>query len=978
LMGFFVNTLALRVSTDGNLDVAQLLAKVKALTLDAYAHQDVPFEQVVEAVQPQRSMAHSPLFQTMLTVSPQGGAERFSLPGLELSGIEQERTTTQFDTALALTEVNGELAGSLTYASDLYDAATAERIVSCFMQLVQGMAHNDRAAVAELPLLSAAQREQVLSGFNATATEYEGTVLLHQMLEEQAARDPQAVALVFDDQEVTYAELNTRANRVAHHLIGMGVQPNDRVAICAERSIEMVEGMFGILKAGAGYVPLDPSYPADRLAYMLADCAPKAVLVQGALSESLECDAPKVLLDGFADRAEHNPDVPLDANSLAYVIYTSGSTGQPKGVMNEHGAVANRLRWMQQEFALGAGDCVLQKTPFGFDVSVWEFFWPMLAGARLAIARPEGHKSPDYLRELVDTAGVTTLHFVPSMLQVFVDAAGNWQGTGLRQVFCSGEALPAQLRARFRQQFPQVALHNLYGPTEAAVDVTWFDCTEEAWPNIVPIGRPIANTSMYVLDAHGQPVPVGVAGELHIGGVQVARGYLNRPELTAERFVRDPFSAAANARMYKTGDLGRWLPDGNIEYLGRNDFQVKIRGFRIELGEIEAKLVACEGIREAVVLAREDQPGDKRLVAYLLADGEIDQAALRGELLRELPEHMVPAAFVAMTEFPLNPNGKLDRKALPAPDASALSRREYEAPQGELESTLAALWQELLGVERIGRHDHFFELGGHSLLAVRMVSRIRETMRVELPLRTVFAAPGLQALAACVAEAEASGMGAIVLADRSEPLPLSWAQQRLWFLDQLDASAGAAYHMPGGLRLHGQVDVAALRAALDRIVARHESMHTTFELEGDTPVQRIAAVSAGFALQERDLSPLDEDARGQALEAAQREVFGTLFDLAAGPLARGMLLKVADDEHVLLVCQHHIISDGWSLGVLVRELAALYSAFSQGQADPLPALAIQYADYAAWQREWLQGAALQAQLDYWKGHLAGAPELLAL
>ncbi|SFH02542.1 amino acid adenylation domain-containing protein [Duganella sp. CF458] len=976
LIGFFVNTLALRVRLGEGLDVASLLEQVKASTLEAFEHQDLPFEQVVEAVQPARSMAYSPLFQAMLSMNNTPASASLSLPGLDVEMLEQPGNTTQFDLHLALTENGDEIGARIDYSSALFERASIERIVGHFQVLLAALSSSaDDAAAARLSIMDDAQRSQVLFGFNATEAAYDGTVLLHQMLEEQVVREPEAVAVVFDEQQVSYAELNARANRVAHHLIGMGVQANDRVAICAERSIEMVAGLFGILKAGAGYVPLDPSYPADRLAYMLADCAPKAVLVQGALAESLSCGATKVLLDRFAEGAEHNPDVALDANSLAYVIYTSGSTGQPKGVMNEHGAVANRLRWMQQEFALNAADCALQKTPFGFDVSVWEFFWPMLAGARLAIARPEGHKSPDYLRELVDSAGVTTLHFVPSMLQVFVDAAGDWQGTGLRQVFCSGEALPAQLRARFRQQFPQVALHNLYGPTEAAVDVTWFDCSEEAWPSIVPIGRPIANTSMYVLDAHGQPVPVGVAGELHIGGVQVARGYLNRPELTAERFVRDPFSAAANARMYKTGDLGRWLLDGNIEYLGRNDFQVKIRGFRIELGEIEAKLVGCEGIREAVVLAREDQPGEKRLVAYLLADGEIDQAALRGALLRELPEHMVPAAFFAMTEFPLNPNGKLDRKALPAPDASALNRREFEAPQGELESTLAAMWQELLGVERIGRHDHFFELGGHSLLAVQMLGRLRQSLHVEASLRELFAQPQLADFAAVLRRSDED---TITLADRSKPVPLSFAQQRLWFLNQLDGAASAAYHMPAALRLRGKLDRQALQAALDAVVARHESLRTFFTVEGGEPVQRFVPEQCGFAMAERSLAHLHGHEQELALEMAIADEASARFDLAAGPLVRGCLLRLSDDEHVLLITQHHIVTDGWSIGVLVREVSALYAAFIQGQANPLPPLAIQYADYAAWQRGWLEGDALAQQTAFWKERLSGAPALLEL
>jgi amino acid adenylation domain-containing protein len=979
LIGFFVNTLALRVRFDGAPDVARLLEQVKAATLAAFEHQDLPFEQVVEAVQPERSMRYNPLFQVMLSMNNTPAQDLLSLPGLAVEMLAQQGGSTQFDLNLALTEQGGAIAARLDYATALFDRATVERMAGHFQMLLGAMAGAaSEAPVARLEILDAAQRMQLLSGFNATAASYDGPVLLHHMLEEQALRQAGAVALVLDQRQVSFGELNAHANRVAHQLLAMGVQPDDRVAICAERSIDMVAGLFGILKAGAGYVPLDPSYPADRLAYMLADCAPKAVLVQAALAARLACGAPKLLLEQAGEgQPDSNPQVALHGANLAYVIYTSGSTGQPKGVMNEHAPVANRLHWMQQQFALDGHDCVLQKTPFGFDVSVWEFFWPMLAGARLVLARPEGHKAPDYLRSLIDAAGVSTLHFVPSMLQVFVDAAGDWQGASLRQVFCSGEALPAQLRARFLKRFPQVALHNLYGPTEAAVDVTWFDCASAAWPQIVPIGRPIANTSMYVLDAHGEPVPVGVAGELHIGGVQVARGYLNRPELTAERFVRDPFSSAAGARLYKTGDLGRWLPDGNIEYLGRNDFQVKIRGFRIELGEIEARLVACAGVREAVVLAREDQPGDKRLVAYLLADGDIDQAALRAALQAELPEHMVPAAFVALPSFPLSPNGKLDRKALPAPDAAAVTRREYEAPQGELETALAALWSELLGVERVGRHDHFFELGGHSLLAVQMLGRVQHAMGIEASLRNLFGQPQLAAFAAALPPA-GSNAHAIPLAARDAPLPLSFAQQRLWFLDQLDRQASLAYHMPAALRLSGKLDRAALQAALDGVVARHESLRTSVGQEQGQPVQRFAPADCGFALAERDLGHLRGHEQELALEMAVTDEAAAPFDLAAGPLVRGTLLRLAEEEHVLLVTQHHIVTDGWSVGVLVREVGALYAAFSQGLADPLPPLAIQYADYAAWQRAWLQGEALAQQAAFWKETLAGAPAVLEL
>ncbi|MGY2420994.1 non-ribosomal peptide synthetase, partial [Pseudomonas tolaasii] len=561
------------------------------------------------------------------------------------------------------------------------------------------------------------EREILLVKFNATARDYPLQQTLHGLFEAQVERTPDAVAVLADGQRLSYRELNAQANRLAHHLRAHGVQPDSPVAICVERSADMVVGLLAILKAGGAYVPLDPAYPQDRLAYMLEDSAPAVVLVQTATRNLLgDIGVPVVNLDhaNWQHLPSSNPSVAaLTPQHAAYVIYTSGSTGKPKGVINEHSAVVNRLLWMQEEYGLTADDSVLQKTPFSFDVSVWEFFWPLFTGARLVMARPGGHKDPQYLCDIIEAEQVTTLHFVPSMLDVFLAHGDVSQAAGLVRVMCSGEALPGSVVRRFKEQLPGSQLFNLYGPTEAAVDVTAWDCSGTSTPDNTPIGKAIANTRMYVLDAHLQPVPLGVSGELYIGGVQVARGYLNRPDLTAERFLNDPFS---EGRLYRTGDVGRFLPDGNIEYLGRNDDQVKIRGLRIELGEIQARLGEFPQILEATVLAREDVPGDKRLVAYYTGEPAASEA-LRTHLLEQLPEFMVPQVFVHLDAFPLSPNGKLDRKALPAPDMAALRTREYEAPQGDTEIALAQLWAELLNVERVGRHDNFFELGGHSLLA---------------------------------------------------------------------------------------------------------------------------------------------------------------------------------------------------------------------------------------------------------------------
>lgn len=611
----------------------------------------------------------------------------------------------------------------------------------------------DRPA-ASIDVMPEEERHKLLIEWNATGAAYPRDKYVHELFEEQAARTPDAVAVVHDGRTLTYSQLNARANQLAHHLQGLGVGPEALVAICVERSLEMVVGLLAILKAGGAYVPMDPSYPQERLAYMLKDSAPAAVLTQCHVRDLLPAGSdslPVIAIDGdaplWASMPDSNPDCArLSADNLAYVIYTSGSTGTPKGAMNAHMGVVNRLLWMQDAYHLTSGDAVLQKTPFSFDVSVWEFFWPLLTGARLAIARPGGHKDPTYLCDAIQQENITTLHFVPSMLQAFLEYEGASACRSVKRVICSGEALPASLARRFRERLPACELHNLYGPTEAAVDVTAWKCGAGTEAASVPIGRPIANTRIYILGARGEPVPVGVAGEVFIGGVQVGRGYLNRPDLTSERFVADPFSAEPGARMYKTGDLGRWTADGIIEYLGRNDFQVKIRGFRIELGEIEARLAEHEGVREPVVVACEDGSGDKRLVAYYVSDANIALEALRTHILAKLPEYMVPAAYVRLDRMPFTHNGKLDRKALPAPDSRAYALDAYEAPAGPVEEKLARIWAGILGLDRISRNANFFDLGGHSLLAVRMLTLIEAEFGNSLNLTSLFRAPSIATL----------------------------------------------------------------------------------------------------------------------------------------------------------------------------------------------------------------------------------------
>ncbi len=990
LLGFFVNTLALRIEPRAEATVSELLAQVKATTLDAYAHQDVPFEQVVEALQPARALSYSPVFQTMFAFNNTPGGGELSLPGLRLTRMGSARHTAHFDLELALRETGECIEGNIGFASDLFDRTTIQRFVGYFVTMLKSMVADDAQCIGRLPLLSADDRTQLLADFNDTRREYPVGRAIHVRVEEQVRRRPEAVAAIFESQSLSYAELNRRANQLAHRLIALGAKPDDRVAICVERGLDLVIGVLAILKAGAAYVPLDPAYPADRLAYMLENSAPVALLSHHAMHTDalLSTPVPLLLLDdaSLSAQPEHNPDVAgLVPAHLAYVIYTSGSTGQPKGVAMPQGPLLNLLDWQCAiEAPYAGGEKVLQFSALGFDVAFQEIFYTLCSGGSLVLLREAIRQDPFTLVGFIKSAGIERI-FLPFVAFQGLVAAAERLGEALpslKNVVTAGEQLfvTAAIRSFFAR-LPGRRLHNHYGPTEThVVTAHTLDGDPARWPATPPIGVPISNTQIYILDAELQPVPLGVTGELYIGGAGVARGYLHRDDLTAKRFLADPFSDTPGARMYKTGDLARWLGDGSIDYLGRNDFQVKIRGFRIELGEIEAKLSTCIGVREAVVMARDDSVGGKRLVAYVLPQEgtELSASTLRAALALDLAEYMIPSAFVSITAWPLTPNGKLDRKALPAPDQSAVATRAYEAPEGGIETVVATVWQQLLDLERVGRNDHFFELGGHSLLAVQLVTRLRDALGAELALRDIFAQPTLQAMARVLADADRQVHEAIPLADRTAALPASWSQQRLWFLDQLDHAAGAAYHMPAALRLIGALDRAALQATLDRIVARHESLRTRFAAADGAPVQVIAPPDCGFQLTAHDLSAVDAGARDAIVAELGLSEARAPFDLATGPLIRGRLLRIAEHEYVLLVTQHHIITDGWSLGLLVKEVSTLYAAFSQGRPDPLPALAIQYPDYAVWQRQWLQGATLQAQIDFWRERLSSAPALLEL
>ncbi|MCB9796383.1 MAG: amino acid adenylation domain-containing protein [Alphaproteobacteria bacterium] len=736
LIGLFVNTLALRVDLSGDPSFVELLARVRESVLFATSHQDLPFEQLVDAVVTERDTSRTPLVQAMFTLE-EASAGPEALGEATFEPIDLATDIAKFDLSLSMRVTEQGLEGGLEYATALFDPETARRWAGHLVTLLRGIADDPERRLSELPILSEPERHQLLVEWNDTAAPAP-ELPIHALFEQQVLRSPEATALVFEEQSLTYAELNARANRLAWELQRRGVGRGDRVAVLLERSLELVVGLYGILKAGGAYVPVEPTLPRQRIHQILEDCGALIALVGPGAPDGLPLTTLEVSLAGEGSLEFTSS---AGADDVAYVIYTSGSTGRPKGVANAHRGVANRLHWMQQTFPLGAEDAVLQKTPSSFDVSVWEFFWPLLVGARLVLARPEGHKDPHYLVELIQEQDVTTLHFVPSMLSAFLEVRGVEGCTSLRRVICSGEALSPQTRDHFFQR-SRAKLHNLYGPTEAAIDVTWWPCLRGAPPGSVPIGAPITNVQVYVL-RDGDLCPVGVPGELMLCGVQLAVGYLGRPGLTAERFVPNPFGPPGS-RMYRTGDLCRWRTDGNLEFLGRLDHQVKVRGYRIELGEIEAVLSAQPRVSQCVVVAREGAAG-KQLVAYLVGEALPKIEALRASLQSSLPEWMVPSAFVTLDALPLTPNGKVDRRALPAP-SSERSERSFTPPRTATEALLAQIWSEVLGVQHVGVDDRFFELGGDSILALKVVSAATRAGLV-MTVRDLFAFPDLHSLA---------------------------------------------------------------------------------------------------------------------------------------------------------------------------------------------------------------------------------------
>ncbi|MGD1807088.1 amino acid adenylation domain-containing protein [Dapis sp. BLCC M126] len=1009
LIGFFINTLVLRTQLEGNPNFSDVLKQVRQVTLESYTRQDVPFEQLVEALQPERSLSYSPLFQVMFILQ-NAPMDKLELPGLTLTPLGGDNVTAKFDLTLSMREIDTEIEGFLEYNTDIFDATTIIRMGEHFQQLLEAIIANPEQPITKIPLLKEAERNQLLVEWNDTAVEYPSDKCIHQLFEEQVEKNPDAVAVVFEQEQLTYQQLNAKANQLARYLQSLGVKPETLVGISIDRSLEMVIGLLGILKAGGAYVPIDPSYPPERLSYMLEDSALPVLLTSGSVMELLpEHSAQAICLDSnwdaIATQSIENIVSGVTPENLAYTIYTSGSTGKPKGVQICHQSVVNFLVSMNSYLRLTAEDTLSAITTISFDIAALELYLPLTLGAKLAVISRQIATDGNQLLDYLEKSSTTVMQATPATWQMLLTAGLSKANLDIK-ILCGGEALTVKMANELKKS--GMELWNLYGPTEATIWSAIYNVGNdskliESGKVTTPIGSPIANTQLYILDKNDQPVPIGVAGELHIGGTGLARGYLNRPELTAEKFIiwkesggRD---VACNVltesgvrkeeeltslklegqRLYKTGDLARYLPDGNIEYLGRIDNQVKLRGFRIELGEIESVLNQYPKVEQTVVTVQEYNPGDKRLVAYLVCHSESPTTdELRSFVKEKLPDYMIPSAFVMLEAFPLTPNGKINRRALKPPTDWGSSAQSFVPPSTPVEKQLAAIWSEVLRIEKVGIHDNFFEIGGHSLLVIQVQNRLKEIFSTKLTVIDLFKNPTIATLARIVeliSTTEISESQSIQPISRQLKLPLSFSQQRLWFIDQLEKNA--AYNISLSTRLHGILKLDILEQAFVEIIRRHEVLRTSFQVVDGEAVQ-IISDNTDFSLSVidwRELPKAEQEEKVRELGISEGQ---HIFDLSQNPLLRVSLIKLTEQEHILVFVIHHIIFDEWSFGILIQELATLYDAFARGKRSPLSDLSIQYADFAYWQRQYLQGNLFTEQLAYWQQQLAGVPTVLAL
>jgi len=966
LIGFFVNTLVMRTDLGGNPSFRELVKREREVALGAYARQEAPFEKLVEEINPNRDLSRSPLFQVMMVLQNTGRAE-IDLRGLKVREIDDETKTAKFDLTLMLMEGREGIAGCLGYSHDLYEEETIRRMVRNYEKVVKEVVRDAEQRVREIDLMSAAEKEQVLVEFNRTERKFERAHFIHELIEMQAERRQGETAVVYEEEVVTYGELNARANQLAHHLRKLGVGPEALVGLCLERSVEMVVGLLGVLKAGGAYVPMDPSYPSERLSFMLEDAQVSVLLTQERLLPFLPAHMARVIsLDrdwsDIGSESAENPEKWGGFANPAYVIYTSGSTGRPKGVVIAHGAIMNHMLWMQESLPLDERDRVLQKTPFSFDASVWEFYAPLLVGGQLIVARPGGHQDSAYLARLIIEREVTILQVVPSMLRILLGEPEIERCQSLRRVFCGGEVLTPDLRDQFFSRL-SAELHNLYGPTEATIDATSWICRrdEKSTREAVPIGRPVANVKAYVFDEWLEPTPVGVVGELYLGGAGVGRGYLRRPEMTSERFIPHRFSAEPGERLYRTGDLVRYLPDGNLDFLGRMDDQVKIRGYRIELGEIERVLEQEPWIKGAVVVVRAGALGRRQLVAYVVGDGERERETtrLRKYLKEKLPDYMVPSAIVVLERMPLTPNGKLDRDALPNPEQELRGGGTADVPPRTLvEEILAEIFKQSLNLDRIGIHDNFFELGGDSILSIQIVSKANEA-GLGLTPKQLFQHQSIAELAAVVGQA-----GVIELEEGNVggEVPLTPIQKQFF---ERDDEEPEHFNQAVMLEVKEYLDVELLRKVIGQLVKQHDILkHRFLKTEGGWRQVR-EEVDGGLALEEIDISTAGESLESEVIEEAA-EKYQKGMNLEKGPLMRIVVFGVDQGRRQrVLIVAHHLIIDGVSWRILLGDFERGYEQAKSGEEINLGAKTTSYKRWAERLKEEAQSKRLREEAGYW-------------
>lgn len=983
LVGYCLNVLPLKMNVRDEMPVSEYLRGVKRDLLLAYEHQDYPLSRLIEKLTRSHLPAGQGLIPTMINLDRLEAYSGFE--GLQVEAIrnplKDQPHARRFELDLNVVEHGEEVRVETSFNLRLFRPETVQRWLDYLATILEGMSHAPERCLGDLPMLSETERRRLLEEWNATPEDYPRDKCVHDLFAEQAARTPAAVAVVHEDRSLTYRELEQRSNQLAHHLQGLGVGPDVIVGLCLERSPEMVIGLLGILKAGGAYLPLDPRHPSGRLGYMLEDAKVSVVVTQTRLlaqvpTNGLECLCLDREWPAIAARPDTVPASPLDPRNLAYVIYTSGSTGKPKGVMVSHGGVVNYITYAARRFDAARGGGAPINTPLAFDVTVTSFYPPLVSGTPIRLL-PEGDDVEGLAAMLLKNRSLSLMKLTPSHLQALGQILPVHELHGrLGAIVAGGEPLPVNTVRVWQDHAPQTRIFNHYGPTEATVGCVVHEVVPESLQaDTIPIGRPIANVRAYVLDARLEPVPVGVIGELYIGGVGLARGYLNRPGLTSERFVASPFGDGE--RLYRTGDRVRYLAGGELEFMGRIDHQVKIRGYRIELGEIETTLRAHGSVTQALVVARDNGAGEKDLVGYVVGPGA-EASELRAYLKESLPDYMVPSVIMVLHELPLTPHGKIDRKALPVPEGRP-EIGSYVEPRTAEEKTLASIWCAVLKLDRVGIHDNFLDLGGHSLQAIKLIWQINEEFDTSFPLSVFFRAQTIERLATLVREARtpaaqpSSQDTTEATADRA--LVPSFAQQRLWFLEQL-ADLGATYNMTATLHLRGRLDRSALRKALRALVERHTSLRLRFPAASGR--MSVAILTSYDPLTVGDLSRVPATERQGKLLSAARAHADAPFDLYTGPLFRAHLVKLGDEEHGLFFSLHHIISDGWSIAVLTDELQELYGAYHAGTAPALQPLPLQYPDHAASERARLQGDPLQRQLDYWREQLDGAPALLAL